>query len=286
MNGERQKNPAPNKTFFDKISTLISGEPKNTDELLDVLKAAQERELIDDEALGTIRGAIVIAEMQVREIMIPRTQMVIVKLADQAKDFLPAIIESQHSRFPVIGDKPDDIIGILLAKDLLPLAAQNKLEKADLKDLIRPATFVPESKRLNVLLSDFRTNRNHVAIVINEYGGVAGLVTIEDVLEQIVGEIEDEHDNEEDYLIKRSAADQFIVKAVTPIEDFNEHFNTDFSEDEFDTIGGIVMNHFGHLPERDETARIGHYLFKVLNADNRTIRLLEVIPQKHAQLEL
>ncbi|MBV1881589.1 MAG: CBS domain-containing protein [Pseudomonadales bacterium] len=286
MNEERHKSGSPNKSLFDKLSTLLSGEPKNRDELLDVLKSAQERELIDNEALGTIQGAIVIAEMQAREIMIPRTQMVVVNITDTAKEFLPAIIKSQHSRFPVVGDKPDEILGILLAKDLLPLAAENKLDKADLKNIIRPATFVPESKRLNVLLNDFRANRNHMALVINEYGGVAGLVTIEDVLEQIVGEIEDEHDSEDDYLIKRSATNQFIVKALTPIDDFNTHFKTDFSEDEFDTIGGIVMNHFGHLPERDESVRIGSYLFKVLNADNRTIRLLEVSPQKHAQLEL
>ena len=201
MNEARHKNGSANKTIFDKLSTLLSGEPKNRGELLEVLKGAQERELIDNEALGTIQGAIVIAEMQVREIMIPRTQMVVVKITDTAKEFLPAIVKSQHSRFPVVGDKPDEIIGILLAKDLLPLAADNKLDKADLKNIIRPATFVPESKRLNVLLNGFRTNRNHMAVVINEYGGAAGLVTIEDVLGQIVGEIEDEHDFEDDYLI-------------------------------------------------------------------------------------
>lgn len=284
MNEDRQNNSAP-KSLLDKISHLFSGDPKDKSELLEILKISTENGIIAQDALGIIQGAMQVSEMQVREIMIPRTQMVVVKASQSPEEFLPAIIESAHSRFPVIGDGPDEVLGILLAKDLLPLAAEDKLDSAKIKNLIRPVTFVPESKRLNVLLTEFRAKRNHMAIIINEYGGIAGLVTIEDVLEQIVGEIEDEHDVEDDYLIKPYNGNEFVVKALTPVDEFNEHFNADFSDEEFDTIGGLVMHQFGHLPQRDEAVQIGAFNFHVLNADNRSIRLLKVKPEKQAQLE-
>ncbi len=219
-----------------------------------------------------------VSDMHVREIMIPRSQMIFVKASNQLKDILPSIVESQHSRFPVIGDNTDDVLGILLAKDLLPFMLQDKVTRVNIKELIRPATFVPESKRLNVLLREFRTDRNHMAVVVDEYGSTAGLVTIEDVLEQIVGEIEDEHDLEGDHFIKPFKGDKHIVKAITPINSFNEHFNTRFSEEEFDTIGGYIAHEFGRLPKRHETLDIGEHTFRVLNADNRSIRLIQVSP--------
>jgi magnesium and cobalt transporter len=220
--------------------------------------------------------------MQVREIMVPRAQCIVINSSAKPDEYLPPIIESAHSRFPVYGESPDDIIGILLAKDLLDLAYKGKLEKTQLKDLIRPATLIPESKRLNVLLREFRQTRTHMAIVVNEYGKMSGLVTIEDVLEQIVGEIDDEHDFDDDYMIKQAEDNEFVVKAVTPIDEFNEHFATKFNEDEYDTIGGIVLSHFGHLPKRDESVNIGKYNFTVLNADNRAIRLLKVSQIQHS----
>jgi magnesium and cobalt transporter len=234
--------------------------------------------LLDSEALSIIEGAMTVSDMQAREIMIPRSQMTVVKLGQLPEEFLPAIIESGHSRFPVIGESPDDVLGILLAKDLLPLALLEKLNRFNLKDLLRPCTAIPESKRLNVLLQEFKATRNHLALVYDEYGGVSGLVTIEDVLEQIVGEIEDEYDFGEDDFIKKHSDDNFVVKALTTIDDFNEVFKSDFSDDEFETIGGLVIHHFGHLPLREETVVIEGYQFTVLNADNRRIHLLQLTP--------
>ncbi|WP_257287456.1 HlyC/CorC family transporter [Endozoicomonas sp. SESOKO2] len=258
------------------MAALFTQDPQNRNELLTLLNDAGLRGIIDHEALSIIEGAVQVADMQAREIMIPRSQMVCVDEDQAPRDFLPKVIESAHSRFPVIGDTKDEIIGILLAKDLLPLILQNG--KFNIKDHLRPATFIPESKRLNVLLKEFRTNRNHMAIVIDEFGGVAGLVTIEDVLEQIVGDIEDEHDVEEDSFIKpvEEQSRTFIVKALTPIEDFNEHFESSFSDEEFDTIGGIVLREFGHMPKRNEFVEINGFRFDVLNSDGRRIRLLRV----------
>lgn len=278
MNEDHSRNGSPNKSFLEKISHFLSGEPQNRSELLEVLQTAQENSLIDSEAMSIIQGALQVSDMQVREIMVPLSQAVSIGINDAPDEYLEAITRSAHSRFPVHGESKDEIIGILLAKDLLPLARANRLEKVQLKDLIRPASVVPESKRLNVLLREFRQNRTHMAIVINEYGNMSGLVTIEDVLEQIVGEIEDEHDFEDEYLIKEAEDASYIVKAITPVDEFNEHFETEFSEDDFDTIGGIVLNNFGHLPKREETIEIANYKFTVLNADNRAIRLLEVTP--------
>jgi len=258
---------------------LFAGDPKNRKEIKHILREAEERQIVDSDALSIMEGAIQVADMQVREIMIPRSQMISVKAEQKPKEFLPQIIESAHSRFPVLGENDDEVLGILLAKDLLPLVLEENTDQFRLKDILRPVTFVPESKRLNVLLKEFRATRNHMAIVIDEYGGIAGLVTIEDVLEQIVGEIEDEHDfDEEDSFIKQVDEDTFMVKALTPIEDFNENFSTKFSDDEFDTIGGIVIDRFGRLPDCDETITIGKLEFKVVNANNRQIHLLQVTP--------
>ncbi len=271
----------PGKSFLNKLTQWLLTEPRDRVQLMETLIQSEQRGIIDADALSIVQGALQVADMQVREIMIPRSQAAVLQEDSDVKEVLRIIIDSAHSRFPVVSqDDPDEVLGIVLAKDLLVLVAENRLEKLDIQEIIRPAVFVPESKRLNVLLKEFRANRNHMAIVINEYGGLSGLVTIEDILEQIVGDIEDEHDFEEDYFIKKSGKNQFIVKALTPIEDFNEHFNTDFSDDEFDTIGGVVTHHFGHLPVRDESVKIGGFKFKVLNADHRNIRLLEVVPKK------
>lgn len=277
--------PHSQKSWIDKLAHAFGGgDPRNTAELLDILRESYERELIDSEAMAIIEGAMQVSDMQVREVMIPRTQMVVVKAEQKPEEYLPLIIESAHSRFPVIGEDQDEVLGILLAKDLLSLLVENKLDRTHIRNLLRPAIKVPESKRLNVLLKEFRDTRNHMAIVVNEYGGVGGLITIEDVLEQIVGEIEDEHDSQlEDHLIKKADDGSHIVKAGIPVEEFNEYFNTDFDEEDFDTIGGIVVKEFGHLPQRNESVDIGKLHFTVLNASNRAIHLLQVQQQLQQQ---
>ncbi len=269
----------PRKSIFSWLESLklFSGDPKSRNEIKHILREAQERELVDDDALSIMEGAIQVADMQVREIMIPRSQMIFVKADQKLKEFLPQIIESAHSRFPVLGENDDEVLGVLLAKDLLKLALQENTDNFRIKEILRPVTFIPESKRLNVLLKEFRATRSHMAIVIDEYGGIDGLVTIEDVLEQIVGEIEDEHDfDEEESFIKQIDDDTFMVKALTPVEDFNQSFQTKYSDTEFDTIGGIVVDHFGRLPDCDESITIGQHCFKIANGNNRQIHLLEV----------
>jgi magnesium and cobalt transporter len=266
------------KSWLGKLTQAFAHEPKNRQELLELLREAHQNKLLDSEALTIVEGAIQVADLQVRDIMVPRSQMISIKASQSPREFLPAVIDAAHSRYPVIGESHDDVLGILLAKDLLPLILKENGDSFNIKDLLRPATFVPESKRLNVLLREFRANHNHMAIVIDEYGGVAGLVTIEDVLEQIVGDIEDEHDVEEDSYIKPLPSGDFIVKALTPVDAFNSFFETDFSEDEFDTIGGLVMGAFGHLPKRNETTEIGGFRFRVLNADSRRLHLLRLSP--------
>ena len=264
------------KNWLEKLLSAFSTEPKSRDELLDIIKDAAENQLVDAEALSIIEGALDVSSQQVREIMIPRSQMVVVSLQDKPEEFLPKIIESGHSRFPVIGESIDDIRGVLLAKDLLPLVLKG-IEGFSLEETIRPANIIPESKRLNILLREFRENRYHMAVVIDEYGGVSGVVTIEDILEEIVGEIEDETDEEEaDSFIRKVGDNDFIVKALTPIEDFNEYFECELSEEEFDTVGGLIMQSFGHLPGRDEVTRLANFMFRVLYADNRQIHLLRV----------
>jgi magnesium and cobalt transporter len=276
MSEDRSSNEQ--KSWFNKLTQAFAHEPRNRQELLEVLREAHQNKLLDNEALAIVEGAIQVADLQVRDIMVPRSQMISIKANQTPRDFLPAIIDAAHSRYPVIGESLDEVIGILLAKDLLPLILQGEQPNFNIKDMLRPATFVPESKRLNVLLREFRANHNHMAVVIDEYGGVAGLVTIEDVLEQIVGDIEDEHDVEEDSYIKPLPSGDFLVKALTPIDNFNEAFDTEFPDSEFDTVGGLVMNAFGHLPKRNEVTEIGEYRFRVLNADSRRVHLLRLTP--------
>ena len=259
------------------MTQAFAQEPKTRQELFELLREANRNKLLDNDALAIVEGAIQIADLQVRDIMIPRSQMISIKACQTPEEFLPAIIDAAHSRYPVIGENNDEVLGILLAKDLLPLILK-KSDNFDLRSLLRPCNFVPESKRLNVLLKEFRANHNHMAVVIDEYGGVAGLVTIEDVLEQIVGDIEDEHDVEEDSYIRSLPTGDYIVKALTPVDDFNDFFNSGFSEDEFDTIGGVVMSAFGHLPKRNEIIEIDRMRFRVLNADSRRLHLLRITP--------
>lgn len=265
------------KSWLERMLSGFSSEPKSRDELLEIIKEAASNQLLDQEALSIIEGALDVADQQVREILIPRSQMVVVKIDQEPKDFLPIVIESGHSRFPVIGDSIDDVKGILLAKDLINLLV-NGTEDFILGNIIRPANIIPESKRLNILLREFRENRYHMAMVIDEYGGISGLVTIEDILEEIVGEIEDETDEDtQDSFIRAVSETEFVVKALTPIEDFNEYFSAGFSDEEFDTVGGIVIKSFGHLPLRNETTEIDNFQFRVLYSDNRQIHLLRVV---------
>jgi magnesium and cobalt transporter len=271
-------------SWLARLNKVLSGEPQDRDQLVDLLRDAEKRNLVDAQALAMIEGVLQVSEMQVRDIMVPRTQMVVVNADSQPDDFITSVTQSGHSRFPVIGDNRDEVEGILLAKDLLGCYARGEEQEFDMDDAMRPAVFIPESKRLNVLLREFRENRNHMAIVVDEYGGVAGLVTIEDVLEQIVGEIDDEHDTQEGSFIRRLGNGEFTVKAITPIEDFNEYFKTDFSDDVFDTIGGVVIKGFGRLPKRGETTRIGGVTFRVLHADKRRVHLLRLLSVERGEL--
>lgn len=266
------------RSWLERLSLAITGEPTSLTELVELLRSAQQRDLLDAEVLSIIEGALTVSEMQVREIMIPKSQMVVVRLEMTPEEFLPIVIESGHSRFPVLADNPDDVLGILLAKDLLPLAINRNKSRFSMKDLLRPCTRIPESKRVNILLQEFRATRNHIAVVFDEYGGVSGIVTIEDVLEQIVGDIEDEFDLGEEEFIFKHAEDEYSIKALTPVDEFNSFFGSDFANEEFDTIGGVVVHHFGYLPKRDEKVDIDGYKFKVLNSDNRRIRLLQLTP--------
>lgn len=264
------------KPWLKKIAQAFARKPKNRQELIGVLRVAHQDKLLDSEALAIVEGAVQVADLQVRDIMVPRSQLISIKAEQTPREFLPAIIEAAHSRYPVIGESLDDVVGILIAKDLLPLLLRDPDQPIDTRTLLRPATFVPESKRLNVLLREFRANHNHMAIVIDEYGGVAGLVTIEDVLEQIVGDIEDEHDVEEDSYIKTLPSGEFLVKAVTPIESFNAFFECEFSDEHNDTVGALVVDAFDHLPKRNEVVEVGDFRFRVLTADSRRVHLLRV----------
>jgi len=276
MNDDQSSiDPRP-RSWIDKIAQLFSDEPTDTKSLLELLRNAEQDQVLDADALSIIEGALQVSSMQVRDIMIPRSQVVTVPAKLTASKIIKLVIKASHSRYPVIGENVDNVIGILLAKDLLPLVLNDNSGKFNIKDLVRPATFVPESKRLNVLLREFRETRQHMAIVIDEYGSVCGAVTIEDVLEQIVGEIEDEYDVDDDSYIKKFDEENHIVKALTPVDEFNSHFKTDFSDQEFTTIGGLVLQQFGHIPERGETVNIGPFLITVLNADSRQIKLLKV----------
>lgn len=283
MTDDNSNSTSPgNRSWLERLGNLLTGEPRDREELIEVLRDAQQRDLLNLDALAMMEGVLQVTEMQVRDIMIPRSQMIVGKGDNTPEELLPIVIESGHSRFPIIGDSRDEIAGILMAKDLLRYFAQqknNEDQRFDMREVMRSAYYVPESKLLDVLLKDFKKNRNHMAIVVDEYGGVAGLVTIEDVLEQIVGDIDDEHDINDDKFILQHKDGHCIVKALTPVEDFNEHFNTDFSDEEYDTIGGIVMQEFGRLPERGESISIEGFLFEVKRADARRMHLLQVIKE-------
>jgi len=259
------------------LARTLGVAPSDRAGLIRLLREAQGRGLLDADQLAMFEGVLHVSEMQVRDIMIARSQMVVLRRDASLQALLAPVIESGHSRFPVIGENRDDVIGILIAKDLLRYVhAIDSAERLDMRELIRPALFVPESKRLDVMLKEFRTSRNHLAVVVDEYGGVAGMVTMEDVLEQIVGEIDDEHDIDDDSYILDRRDEIAVVKALTPIEDFNEHFGTGFSDEEFDTIGGLVAQRFGRLPRRGESVVVGVHRFEVVRADNRRIHLLLV----------
>lgn len=263
--------------WFKRLTETFSGEPKDLEDLAEVIIHARDRGIIDQDASEMLEGVLRVVELQVRDIMVARSQMVVVNRDDPPEDILPAVIESGHSRFPVIGEDRDQVVGILLAKDLLRYFVEGGREDFDIKECLRPAAFIPESKRLNVLLKEFRVSHHHMAIVVDEYGGVAGLVTIEDVLEQIVGDIGDEYDTDEDLDIRREGERQFTVKGQTRISEFNSYFDSNFSDEEFDTIGGLAINFLGRLPRRGESFVMSGLEFRVLRADRRRLDTLRVI---------
>lgn len=267
--------PAPT-SWLKRLSRRLANGPRDQNELLEVLHLSRERDLFDRDAHRMLRGVLEVADTQVRDVMIPRPHMVVLERAANPQVLLETIIESGHSRFPVIGDDRDEVVGILLAKDLLRFFVEQNGEKFDIRECLRRPVFIPESKRLNILLNEFRTSHNHMAIVVDEYGGVAGLLTIEDVIEQIVGEIDDEHDIEEEVPIQRDGDDRYTVQALTRIEEFNDYFGTSLGDEEFDTIGGLIMHKLGRLPRRGESLSVAGIQFRVLRADRRRIETVQV----------
>jgi magnesium and cobalt transporter len=275
---ETEKQITEKPHWLERLSNFLLREPEDREQLIELLHTAYEKSLLDADALAMIEGVLQVSEMQVRDVMIPRSQMDVIDITDAPDKFIPFVIETAHSRFPVIDENKDDVIGILLAKDLLRYYAG---EDFNVRDMLRPAVFIPEAKRLNVLLKEFRSNRNHIAIVVDEYGGVAGMVTIEDVLEQIVGDIEDEYDfDETEDNILKDANGRYRVKALTEIADVNEALGTNFSDEEFSTIGGLVVSKFGRLPKRGEQISFDRLSFTVLRADSRRLHsvMIELLP--------
>ena len=269
------------KSILDKIVQVFTGEPQNKEELVEVLNDAQDRELIKPETKQMIEGVLGVSDMRVRDIMIPRSQMITLDISQSLDEFLPIILDSAHSRFPVVNDDIDHVEGILLAKDLLAYGF-NQQDSFNLKDIIRPAIIVPESKKVEPLLKEFRSQRYHMAVVVDEYGGVSGLVTIEDILELIVGEIEDETDDHIEEEIKHLVNNVYQVKALTDLADFDEYFNCEFDKEDVDTIGGLVLHHLSHMPKKGEEVTINGFLFKITAADNRRIQVLQVtVPKDH-----
>lgn len=266
---------SPQRSWVDKISHLLTGEPQDLEDLLEILREAREKRLLDTDALSMIEGVLQVSQMRVRDIMIPRIQMVVLPKDAELETILPLVTEFGHSRFPVIDGDRSKVVGILLAKDLLAKVLENKSLKVE--EIMRPAVIVPESKRLNVLLKEFRTNGNHMAVVVDEYGQAAGLVTIEDVLEQIVGDIEDEHDEhgDEGYIFQRSA-NEFMIKALTPIEEFDEYFGTALAKDDYDTIGGFIVSQLEHMPKKGESLMVEHLRFEIIRADSRRVYLVKL----------
>ncbi len=275
MSDENSAGNGPNtRTWLEKLGRAFGGEPKSRDDLIELLRDVAAHGLIESDTLAMLEGALEVDELQVRDVMVPRSHMVVISENASINDILPVITESGHSRFPVVGEDRDEVRGILLAKDLLQMFSQNT--ELVLSDHLRPAVIIPESKRLNVLLREFRVSKNHMAIVVDEYGGVSGLVTIEDVLEEIVGDIDDEHDAEAVQDIERLPGGNYRVQALTPIDDFNDALGTDFSDAEYDTIGGLVVAEFGRLPESGEAVTIGQWRFEVESADDRRLRAMMV----------
>ncbi|ROO27278.1 magnesium transporter [Salinisphaera orenii MK-B5] len=274
---ESESNRSSSGNWLRQIGMSLAGPPRDRDELVAVLTEAQENELLDVDALWMMQGVLKVSELQVRDIMIPRSQMVVVESDADIAEVLATAIQSGHSRFPVIGESRDEVAGILLAKDMLQLAeSPGGRAEFEIGDVLRSAVYVPESKRVNVLLKEFKASRNHMAIVVDEYGGVAGLVTIEDALEQIVGDIDDEYDQAEGAYILRQEKNRFQVRSLTPVDEFNKYFDTDFSDEDFDTIGGLVVHEFGHMPKRGETTTIDRFQFNVQRADSRRIHLFQM----------
>jgi magnesium and cobalt transporter len=279
MSNDKNGDRSDKRSVLDRISAFLLREPEDREQLLQLLRSAFDRSLLDADALSMIEGVLQVSEMQARDIMVPRSHMDVIDVAESPEQFIPMVIQTAHSRFPVIGENKDNVIGILLAKDLLRYFAGE--DDFNVRDMLRPAVFIPESKPLNVLLREFRGNRNHLAIVVDEYGGVAGMVTIEDVLEQIVGDIEDEHDTDDvEERIVQERGGQYRVKAQTEIADFNEIFGTEFDDSEFDTIGGLLLKRFGHIPKRGEQISFDDLSFKVLRADSRRMHLLQVVKKR------
>ena len=272
---KEESNNSSEPSLLKKIGRAFSSDPTSSDEVADMLRSAENESIIDSSVLQIMEGALKVADLQAREIMIPRSRMRVIEDDFTLEQILDLVIESQHSRFPVVGESSDDVLGILLAKELLPLLLSGA-ESFNLKSLLRPATIIPESKRLNILLQEFREHRYHMAIVVDEYGGVSGLLTIEDILEEIVGEIEDETDEHEPEQIRATSDNQFQVEAITEISSFNEFFDVGLADDEFDTVGGLVVHAFGRLPDIGEITSIENFDFKVIAGDNRKITLLEV----------
>jgi magnesium and cobalt transporter len=266
--------PGDSTSWFSRIKQFLKLEPKNKEDLISVLRHAQTHALIDAETLTMIEGVILFSQMKARDVMLPKNQITFISQDQNLHEIIEIVTESGHSRFPVTGSDDADIIGVLHAKDLLRFQTQHE-KTFNLHDLMRQATFIPESKKLNLLLTDFRNNRNHMAIVVDEYGATSGFVTLEDIIEQIIGDIEDEFDIDEETYIKAHGAGHYMIKAHTPIEELNEQLRANFSDELYDTIGGIVMANFGHLPKRGDVTTIDHFEFKVINADARRIKLLE-----------
>jgi magnesium and cobalt transporter len=266
-------------SWFSRLKQFLQVEPQNKEQLIGLLRDAHTRSLIDSETLAMIEGAILFAQMKVRDIMLPKKQMTCIAQDTDLIDVIDIVTKSGHSRFPVTGENANEVVGILHAKDLLQFHSQPDTS-FDLLDIVRQTTFIPESKRLDILLSEFRVNRNHMAIVVDEYGSVAGFVTLEDIIEQIIGDIEDEFDIDEEAYIKTHIDMHYIIKAHTPIDEFNEQLNAHFSDESYDTIGGIVMSNFGHLPKRGDTITVDDFEFKIINADARRIKLLECFDKR------
>jgi magnesium and cobalt transporter len=267
---EKDKDTGSSGKWLRKLSRRMAGEAQDRDEVIEYLRGATTRGVLEGDALPMLEGVLAVADIQVRDIMVPRAQMTVLNREDDPAALLKTVIDSGHSRFPVMDEDREKIVGILLAKDLLRVAAVDGAE-FDIKEFMRPPVFVPESKRLNVLLREMRRSRVHMAVVADEYGGIAGLVTIEDVIEQIIGDIDDEHDIDEEQNIRKEAERQYIVRGQTPIDEFNEYFQTELSDDEFDTVAGLVMKQLGRLPRRGETLQLADCEIKVLRFDRRRI---------------